>query len=346
MGKPTGFLEFDRIDPKKRPPRERIGDWKEIKLPLDAVTVRKQGARCMNCGVPFCHSGVLLNGMASGCPLHNLIPEWNELVYKGQWEEAYKRLARTNPFPEFTSRVCPAPCEGSCTEGLIMEPVTISNLEYEIIEKAFSEGWVKPLKPNPTGKKVAVVGAGPSGMSTAYYLNAVGHDVTVYERNDRPGGLLMYGIPNMKLDKGVVMRRVKVLEESGVKFVMNTAVGKDISAKELVEKYDSVVLCGGATKGRGIQVEGRDLKGVHFAVDFLKANTKSLLDSEHKDGAYVSAKDKHVIVIGGGDTGTDCVATSIRHGCKSVNQLEILPEPPASRIEESNPWQTNWIFGI
>jgi len=338
MGKPTGFLEFDRIDPKKRPPRERIGDWKEIKLPLDAVTVRKQGARCMNCGVPFCHSGVLLNGMASGCPLHNLIPEWNELVYKGQWEEAYKRLARTNPFPEFTSRVCPAPCEGSCTEGLIMEPVTISNLEYEIIEKAFSEGWVKPLKPNPTGKKVAVIGAGPSGLSTAYYLNAVGHDVTVYERNDRPGGLLMYGIPNMKLDKEVVMRRVRVLEESGVKFVMNTAVGKDISAKELVEKYDSVVLCGGATKGRGIQVEGKDLKGVHFAVDFLKANTKSLLDSEHKDGAYVSAKDKHVIVIGGGDTGTDCVATSIRHGCKSVNQLEILPEPPASRIDDSNPW--------
>lgn len=338
MGKATGFLEYERVNPKKRPPEERIKDWHEIKLPHDPEVIKIQGARCMNCGVPFCQGGVLLNGMASGCPLHNLVPEWNELVYKGQWEDAYKRLIRKNPFPEFTSRVCPAPCEGACTEGYIMEPVSINSIEYEVIERAYREGWVKPRKAKPTGKKVAVVGAGPSGLSAAYHLNAVGHDVTVYERSDRAGGLLMYGIPNMKLDKKIIERRLAVMRQSGIKFVLNTEVGKDISASQLVENYDAVVLCAGATKARSIAVEGKDLKGVYFAVDFLKANTKSLLDSELEDGRYISAKDKDVIVIGGGDTGTDCVATSIRHGCKSVNQLEIMPEPPQHRIEENNPW--------
>ncbi|WP_425803697.1 glutamate synthase subunit beta [Desulfitobacterium sp. Sab5] len=338
MGKATGFLEYERINPKKRAPEERIKDWQELKLPQDPEVLKTQGARCMNCGVPFCHGGVLLNGMAAGCPLHNLIPEWNELVYKGQWKEAYQRLVRTNPFPEFTGRVCPAPCEGSCTEGHIMEPVTINSIEHDIIEKAFAEGWVAPTKAKPTGKKVAVVGSGPSGLSVACYLNAVGHEVTVYERNDRAGGLLMYGIPNMKLDKGVVERRLELMKSSGIKFVLNTEVGKDIPAQELVDKYDAVILCGGATKARGLDVEGKELKGIHFAVDFLKANTKSLLDSGLKDGSYISAKDKNVIIIGGGDTGTDCVGTSIRHGCKSVYQFEIMPEPPAERIEETNPW--------
>ncbi len=338
MGKATGFLEFERINPQKRSAAARIKDWDELRLPQDPEVVKTQGARCMNCGIPFCHGGVLLNGMAAGCPVHNLIPEWNELVYKGQWEDAYKRLIRTNPFPEFTGRVCPAPCEGSCTEGYIMEPVTISSLEYEIIEKAFAEGWVVPKKAKATGKKVAVVGSGPSGLSAAYYLNAVGHDVTVYERNDRAGGLLMYGIPNMKLEKRFVQRRLDLMQASGIRFVLNTEVGQDISAQELVDQYDAVVLCAGATKGRGLDVAGNDLKGVYFAVDFLKANTKSLLDTNLKDGNYISAKGKNVIIIGGGDTGTDCVATSIRHGCESVYQFEIMPEPPEKRIEASNPW--------
>ena len=338
MGKATGFLEYERITPQKRSPGERIKDWNELKLAQDPEVTRTQAARCMNCGVPFCQGGVLLGGMASGCPLHNLIPEWNELVYRGQWEEAYKRLSRTSPFPEFTSRVCPAPCEGACTEGHIMEPVTVNSLEYEIIEKAFAEGWVKPSKALKTQKKVAIVGSGPSGLSAAYYLNAVGHEVTVFERNDRAGGLLMYGIPNMKLDKGVVERRLELLKASGVKFVLSTEVGKDIPAQELVDQFDAVLLCGGATKARGLEVEGNDLKGIYFAVDFLKANTKSLLDSNFADGSYIDPKDKDVIIIGGGDTGTDCVATALRHGCRSVHQFEIMPEPPKSRQEATNPW--------
>lgn len=338
MGKATGFLEYQRLNPKKRPPEARIKDWDELRLPQDPEDLKIQGARCMNCGIPFCHGSALLNGMAAGCPLQNLIPEWNELVYKGQWQEAYKRLIRTNPFPEFTGRVCPAPCEGSCTEGYIMESVAINSLEYEIIERAFKEGWVVPPQVKATGKKVAVVGSGPAGMSAAYYLNVVGHEVTVYERNDRPGGLMMYGIPNMKLDKGFVERRVELMKASGVQFVYNTEVGKDIPAQELVDKYDAVVLCAGATKARGLDVEGKDLKGVYFAVDFLKATTKSLLDSKLEDGSYISAQGKQVIIIGGGDTGTDCVATSIRHGCASVRQFEIMPEPPETRNEETNPW--------
>jgi len=338
MRKASGFLEYERIDPKKRLPEERIKDWNEIRKPQDPEVVKTQGARCMNCGVPFCHGGVLLKGIASGCPVHNLIPEWNELVYQGQWQEAYKRLIRTNPFPEFTARVCPAPCEGACTEGYIMESVTINSLEYEIIEKAFAEGWVRTKKAQETGKKVAIVGSGPAGMSVAYYLNAVGHDVTVFERDDRAGGLMMYGIPNMKLEKRFIERRLDLMKASGIKFVFNIEVGKDIKTQDLVDNYDAVVLCAGSTKPRGLDIEGKDLKGVHFALDFLKANTKSLLDSNFEDGNFISSKGKNVIVIGGGDTGTDCVATSIRHGCQSVCQFEILPEPPKKRIEGSNPW--------
>lgn len=338
MGKATGFLEYKRIDPQKRLPEERIKDWNEIRLPQDPEILKMQGARCMDCGVPFCHGGVMLNGGASGCPVHNLIPEWNGLVYKGQWYEAYKRLARTTPFPEFTSRVCPAPCEGACTEGYIMDPVTINSIEYAIIEKAYAEGWVKPNKAKKTNKKVAVVGSGPSGLSAAYYLNAVGHDVIVYERDDRAGGLMMYGIPNMKLEKRFIERRLELMKASGIKFILNTEVGKDIKAQELVDNYDALVLCAGATKPRGLNVEGKDLKGVYFAVDFLKATTKSLLDSNLEDGRYISAKGKNVIIIGGGDTGTDCVATSIRQGCARVFQFEIMPEPPAKRIQETNPW--------
>ncbi|EGW39035.1 glutamate synthase subunit beta, partial [Desulfosporosinus sp. OT] len=338
MGKATGFLEYERVNPQKRPAKERINDWNELRLPQDPDVIKTQGARCMNCGIPFCHGSVLLNGMAAGCPVQNLIPEWNELVYKGQWEDAYKRLIRTNPFPEFTGRVCPAPCEGSCTEGHIMESVAINSLEYEIIEKAFAEGWVVPKKAKATGKKVAVVGSGPAGMSAAYYLKAVGHDVTIYERNDRAGGLMMYGIPSMKLEKRIVERRIELMKASGIQFILKTEVGRDIPTQELIDTYDAVILCAGATKPRGLEVEGNELKGVHFAVDFLKATTQSLLDSSLENGKYINAQGKNVIIIGGGDTGTDCVATSIRHGCQSVNQFEIMPKPPEKRNEETNPW--------
>ncbi len=338
MGKVTGFLDYGRINPEKRPPSERINDYNEIRLPQDDEVLKVQGARCMNCGIPYCHSGVLLNGMASGCPLHNLIPEWNDLVYQGQWQEAYNRLTRTNPFPEFTARVCPAPCEGSCTEGYILDPVAISSIEYQIIEKAFTEAWVTPNHSISTTKKVAVIGSGPSGLSTAYYLNAVGHEVTVFERNDRIGGLLMYGIPNMKLDKHVIDRRVELMTQSGIEFVLNTEIGNDISARELVESYDTVVLCTGATKPRSLDVTGKDLKGVHFAVDFLKAATQKLLNVDCLTQSTISAKGKNVIILGGGDTGTDCVATAIRQGCASVFQFEIMPEPLLERNEKTNPW--------
>ena len=338
MGKPTGFMEYKRELPKDRSPLERVKDWNEFHETLPEDKQRNQAARCMDCGIPFCHSGVLINGMASGCPINNLIPEWNDLLYKGLWKEAIKRLLKTNNFPEFTGRVCPAPCEGSCTVGINDPQVTIKLNECTIIDRAFEEGWIVPEPPKVrTGKKVAVIGSGPSGLACADQLNSAGHSVTVYERADRIGGLLMYGIPNMKLDKSIVQRRVDILEQEGIKFIANTEVGKDISSEELMENFDALVLCGGATKPRDLNIEGRDLKGIHFAMDFLRSNTKSLLDSKHADCNYISAKGKNVIVIGGGDTGTDCVGTSLRHGCKSVVQFEILPKPPSVR-QPNNPW--------
>jgi glutamate synthase (NADPH/NADH) small chain len=338
MGKPTGFIEYQRETPTETAPLLRINHWNEFSIPLTEEKLQTQGARCMDCGIPFCHTGKLLSGMAAGCPVHNLIPEWNDLVYRGLWREALDRLHKTNNFPEFTGRVCPAPCEGSCTVGLSGSPVTIKNIEKSIIDKGYAEGWVVPEPPAVrTGKKVAVVGSGPSGLACAAQLNKAGHTVTVYERADRIGGLLMYGIPNMKLDKKYVQRRVDLLTAEGVTFMTNTEIGKDILASQLKEEFDAVVLCGGATKGRDLNIEGRELKGVHLAMEFLSKNTKSLLDSEHKDGQFISAEGKDVIVIGGGDTGTDCVGTSIRHKCKSVLQFELMPKSPDTR-PANNPW--------
>ena len=340
MGKPTGFIEFDRELPADRSPVERVKDWNEFHLHMSEEKLAEQGARCMDCGVPFCHTGVPIGGpAAAGCPLNNLIPEWNDLVYRGLWKEALERLHKTNNFPEFTGRVCPAPCEGSCVLGINEPPVTIKNVEVSIIDRGWDEGWVTAEAPaRRTGKKVAVVGSGPSGLSCAAQLNRAGHQVTVYERADRVGGLLMYGIPNMKLDKKkVVQRRIDQMAAEGVEFVTNTEIGKDLAAVDLQQQNDAVVLCGGATKPRDLPIEGRELNGVHFAMEFLRANTKSLLDSNHEDGNYISAKDKDVIVIGGGDTGTDCVGTSMRHGCKSITQFEILERPPDVR-QDGNPW--------
>jgi glutamate synthase (NADPH/NADH) small chain len=340
MGKPTGFIEFPRELPLARPPAERIRDWFEFHEHSHEETLRNQGARCMDCGVPFCHTGALLEGMASGCPINNLIPEWNDLVYRGLWKEALERLHKTNNFPEFTGRVCPAPCEGSCVLGIIEPPVTIKSIECAIIDKAFEEGWVVPEPPaKRTGKKVAVVGSGPAGLACAAQLNRAGHQVTVFERADRIGGLLMYGIPNMKLDKRVVQRRVDLMAAEGVEFITNCEVGKDYPAARLRAEFDAIVLCGGATRPNDFftRTEGRNLKGIHFAMEFLHANTKSLLDSSHSDGSYISAKDQDVIVIGGGDTGTDCVGTALRHGCRSLWQLEIVPVPPPNRAPD-NPW--------
>jgi len=339
MGKSTGFLEYKREVPQDREPLKRIKDWQEFHLELPEEKQRIQGARCMDCGVPYCHSGMMIAGGASGCPLHNLIPEWNDMIYKGLWKEALIRLLNTNNFPEFTGRVCPAPCEGACTVGLNEPQVTIKTNECTIIDRAFKEGWITPNPPkHRTDKKIAVVGSGPAGLACAAELNRAGHHITVYERADRIGGLLMYGIPNMKLDKiDVVQRRVDLMTAEGINFVTSTEVGKDYAVADLKAAYDAVILCGGATKPRDLPVEGRNLQGVDFAIDFLSANTKSLLDSNLADGNYTSAKDKHVVIIGGGDTGTDCVATSIRHGCKSVLQLEIMPKPPATRAE-NNPW--------
>ena len=338
MGKPTGFLDYPREPIHDRPPLQRIRDWSEMHLAAAEQTLREQGGRCMDCGVPFCHTGKLLGGMASGCPVNNLIPEWNDLVWRGQWEEAWIRLAKTNNFPEFTGRVCPAPCEGSCTVAIDLPAVNIKMLEEAIADRAFAEGWVVPNPPPVrTGKKVAVVGSGPAGLAAAAQLNKAGHEVTVFERADRIGGLLMYGIPNMKLDKRLVERRVKLLAEEGVKFVTRTEIGKDITGEALLRDYEAVVLCGGATHARDLPVEGRSLFGIHPAMEFLTANTRSLLDSQHADGKYISAKDKHVVVIGGGDTGTDCVGTALRHGARSLTQLEILPRPPDVRMPD-NPW--------
>jgi len=337
MGKPTGFMEYQRELPADRAPLERINDWNEFHLCLPEATLRDQGARCMDCGIPFCHTGILLSGMACGCPINNLIPEWNDLVYRDLWRPALERLHRTNNFPEFTGRVCPAPCEGSCTLGINEPAVTIKNIEVTIVDRGWDEGWIIPAPPAVrSGKKVAVVGSGPAGLAAAAQLNKAGHTVTVFERADRPGGLLMYGIPNMKLDKRTVLRRrVGLLEAEGITFVCNVEVGgAAYPVAKLREEFDAVILSTGATAPRDLPLEGRSLKGVRFAMEFLTANTKSLLNG---GDTSLSARNKDVIIIGGGDTGTDCVGTSLRHGCNSVTQLEIMPQPPLERAED-NPW--------
>ena len=338
MGKPTGFLEYVRELPLDRSAKKRIADWNEFHEHMDEKKLRDQGARCMDCGIPFCNTGTLVSGMASGCPINNLIPEWNDLVYRGLWKEALERLHKTNNFPEFTGRVCPAPCEGSCVLGINNPPVTIKNIECSIIDHGWDKGWVVPEAPKKrTNKKVAVIGSGPAGLCAAAQLNRAGHWVTVYERADRPGGLLMYGIPNMKLDKEkVVLRRLKQMEREGIAFKCNCEVGKDVTSQQLMDEFDAVVICTGATKPRDLPIEGRQLKGIHFAMDFLTANTKSVLSGE-RNGEFISAEGKDVVVIGGGDTGTDCVGTSLRHGCKSLIQVEILPKPPEKRAAD-NPW--------
>jgi glutamate synthase (NADPH/NADH) small chain len=338
MGKPTGFIEYLRELPVDRPPLARIADWKEFHPHLEEKRLRQQGARCMDCGVPFCHTGKLISGSASGCPINNVIPEWNDLVYRGLWREALDRLHMTNNFPEFTGRVCPAPCEGSCVLGINDPPVTIKNIEAEIIDRGWDEGWVLPEVPKVrTGKRVAVIGSGPAGLAAAEQLNRAGHLVTVLEREDRPGGLLMYGIPNMKLDKReVVLRRIEVMEQSGIKFICNANVGDNVEAQLLLRDFDATVLCTGATHPRDLGVEGRRLAGVHFAMDYLTASTKALLDGG-PEASPLHARERDVVVIGGGDTGTDCVGTALRQGCRSLVQVEIMPRPPLERAPD-NPW--------
>jgi len=338
VGKLTGFLEYERQEPPGRNPKLRVQDWLEFHDHLPETTLKEQGARCMDCGVPFCHTGTQLPGGASGCPINNLIPEWNDLVYRGQWREALARLHKTNNFPEFTGRVCPAPCEGSCVLGINEPAVTIKSIEAAIIDKGFAEGWVVAEPPEKrTGKKVAVVGSGPAGLAAAQQLNRAGHTVTVFERDDRIGGLLMYGIPPMKLEKNIIDRRVKLMAQEGINFVTNAWIGKTHPTAKLQSDFDAIVLAGGATAARDLQVEGRNLKGVHFAMEFLLKSCKSLLDSNFADRQFIDAKGKNVIVIGGGDTGTDCVGTALRHGCKSLVQFEILARPPDARADD-NPW--------
>lgn len=338
MGKPTGFLIYDRAVSTAEKPKARIRHFNEFHVHLSEEEQRKQGARCMSCGVPFCQSGMTLDGMTSGCPLHNLVPEWNDLVYLGNWEQAYRRLKKTNNFPEFTSRVCPALCEAACTCNLDSQPVSTKENEYAIIEKAYEMGYAKANPPRVrTGKTVAVVGSGPAGLAAADLLNQRGHEVTVFERRDRVGGLLRYGIPNMKLEKHIIDRKIKVMEEEGIKFVTNTDIGKNKKAAELLKEFDRVVLACGASNPRDINAPGRDAKGIYFAVDFLTAATKSILDSNFEDKKYIDTKGKNVIVIGGGDTGNDCVGTSIRFGAKSVTQIEMMPKAPDTRAA-NNPW--------
>ena len=338
MGKPTGFMEYERQVSVAEEPKERIKHFNEFHTHLPKEKQQLQGARCMDCGVPFCQAGMDLCGMTSGCPLHNLVPEWNDLVYTGNWQQAYNRLKKTNNFPEFTSRVCPALCENACTCGLYGDPVATKENEYAIIENAYEKGYALPHPPKVrTGKKVAVIGSGPSGLAVADQLNKRGHLVTVFERHDRIGGLLMYGIPNMKLEKRIIDRKIDVMKAEGITFVTNTDIGKDIKPAKLLADFDRVVLCCGSSNPRDITAPGRDAEGIYFAVDFLSRNTKSLLDSDFKDGNYVSAKGKNVIIIGGGDTGNDCVGTCMRHGCKSVTQIEMMPKAPDKRAA-NNPW--------
>jgi glutamate synthase (NADPH/NADH) small chain len=341
MGKPTGFIEYLRELPVDRAPLERVRDYQEFHHHMEEKKLRNQGARCMDCGVPFCHTGKLISGMASGCPINNLIPEWNDLVYRGRWQEALLRLHKTNNFPEFTGRVCPAPCEGSCVLGINAPPVTIKNIEASIIDKGWEEGWVIPSAPAVrTGKKVAIIGSGPAGLAAAAQLNKAGHTVTVYERADRPGGLLMYGIPNMKLAKQeVVLRRIKLIEQEGIKFICNASVGNgdkdNVEPEIFLKEFDATIIATGATAPRDLPIEGRSLKGVHFAMEYLTANTKAVLGNNGASPILGTGKD--VVVIGGGDTGTDCVGTAMRHGAKSILQIEILPKPPLERAAD-NPW--------
>ena len=338
MGKPNGFMEFERTDNSACSPLERIKNYNEFHSPLSEDERKKQAARCMDCGVPFCQNGKMLRGMISGCPLNNLIPEWNDLLYRDHKEQALERLLMTNNFPEFTSRVCPALCEKACTCGLNGEPITVKENENAIVEYGYETGLIKAEPPKVrSGKKIAVIGSGPSGLAAADTLNKRGHSVTVYERSDRPGGLLMYGIPNMKLEKWVVKRRTDLMKEEGVQFELNADIGKTIPAQEILNQYDAVILACGSSNPRDINAPGRDAEGIYYAVDFLKATTKSFLDSALADDKYISAKDKNVIVIGGGDTGNDCVGTAVRHGCSSVVQLEMMPKLPDERTE-NNPW--------
>lgn len=338
MGKPTGFLEYQRVTSEAVVPEKRIKDFNEFHIPLNEEQQRLQGARCMECGVPFCQSGMMLNGMVSGCPLNNLIPEWNDLVYTGNWSQAYNRLKKTNSFPEFTSRVCPAPCEAACTCGLYGDPVSIKENERAIIEKAYETGDAGAHPPKlRTKKKIAVIGSGPAGLAAADQLNKRGHSVTVFEREDRVGGLLMYGIPNMKLEKHMIDRKLEVMKAEGITFITGTDVGRNLKVNKLKREFDSIILACGASNPRDIQVPGREAEGIYFAVDYLKSTTRSLLDSGLTDGTYISAKDKHVLVIGGGDTGNDCVGTAIRHGCASVTQLEMMPRLPDRRGAD-NAW--------
>lgn len=338
MGKKTGFMDYQREEAKERNPLKRIDDWNEYDAPFTDEVMQTQGARCMDCGTPFCQMGEEINGATTGCPIYNLIPEWNDLVYRGRWKEALERLLKTNNFPEFTGRVCPAPCEGSCTVAISDPAVTIKSIERTIIDKGFENGWIKARIPKKrTGKSVAIVGSGPAGLASADQLNQAGHTVTVYERAEHVGGLLTYGIPNMKLEKEVVERRVKLLEQEGIDFVTNTEIGKDISAEELRKQHDSVILCTGAQKQRDLDIEGRSATGVHFAMDYLTTSTKSLLNSKLEENEFIDAKGKDVIVIGGGDTGADCIATAIRQNCNSVTQFGKHPRLPLARTE-SNMW--------
>ncbi|WP_087972686.1 glutamate synthase subunit beta [Oceanobacillus rekensis] len=338
MGNTTGFMDYQKVPVSYRNPGERMKDWDEIAtLPSEEI-LTQQAARCMDCAVPFCQNGSELAGMTTGCPLYNLIPEWNDLVYRGKWKEAYVRLNRTNPFPEFTGRACPAPCEGGCVASLANDSVSIKNIERAIIDKAFEEGWVQSNQPKQrTGKRIAVVGSGPAGLASASVLNQQGHQVTVYERADRIGGLLTYGIPKTKISQIVVDRRVQLLEEEGVQFVTNTEIGKDVSMNQLRTENDAVILCLGSTRPRDMNIPGRNYKGIHFAMDYLSQNTKSLLDSNFADDNYINAEGKDVIVIGGGDTATDCITTAMRQNCRSLVQFDIYPTRPNSRAAD-NPW--------
>ncbi len=336
--KATGFLNIERQNLDERPAAERLGDWREFTIPLPMAHLQAQGQRCMDCGIPFCHTGRVINNMTSGCPINNLIPEWNDLIYRGLWQEAYERLDKTNNFPEFTGRVCPAPCEAACVLGINRDPVTIKSIEKAIIDRAFAEGWVRPNVPaRRTGKNVAVVGSGPAGLACADQLNRVGHTVTVFERAPRPGGLMTYGIPNMKIDKQTVLRRIRLLEEAGITFRCGIEVGRDYPVEEIRQNFDAVVLCGGATRPNDLPLPGRSHAGIHFAVDYLSQVTESLLRTGAAGTEAISAAGRDVIILGGGDTGTDCVATALRQGCRSVTQFELVLRPPDERAVD-NPW--------